>query len=125
MTNDCPFCQRLVDGDYFMCEQPGVARFEPLNPVTPGHMLFIPTTHYTHLKRAMGREVTTALGRCMTEAAIWGHNKTTPKGPEQFNLITSFGPAATQTIDHIHIHYVPRRHDDGLHLPWTGQIKEH
>ena len=33
------------------------------------------------------------------------------------------GPLASQSINHLHIHYVPRRQDDGLLLPWTLQQK--
>lgn len=35
------------------------------------------------------------------------------------NQITSAGPAATQTVFHLHVHLVVRREDDGLSLPWT------
>jgi len=42
---------------------------------------------------------------------------------EHFNLITSSGQYATQTVHHLHIHYVPRRPGDGLTLPWTGQAR--
>lgn len=35
------------------------------------------------------------------------------------NLIVNQGPAATQTIPHLHAHVVPRREGDGLALPWT------
>jgi diadenosine tetraphosphate (Ap4A) HIT family hydrolase len=39
----------------------------------------------------------------------------------QANIITSIGPAASQTVMHTHLHIVPRTEGDGLHLPWTGQ----
>jgi diadenosine tetraphosphate (Ap4A) HIT family hydrolase len=39
-------------------------------------------------------------------------------------MITSAGPAATQTIKHLHVHYVPRHAGDGLSLPWTNQNAE-
>jgi hypothetical protein len=42
---------------------------------------------------------------------------------ESFNLITSVGAAATQTVRHLHIHLIPRREGDALALPWTGQQK--
>jgi histidine triad (HIT) family protein len=36
-----------------------------------------------------------------------------------YNLITSGGREATQTVMHAHVHYVPRRRGDGLKLPWS------
>lgn len=42
-------------------------------------------------------------------------------GLESANFITSAGPAATQSVFHLHVHLVPRFEDDGLILPWTGQ----
>jgi histidine triad (HIT) family protein len=48
-------------------------------------------------------------------AALWA------QGKGEFNLITSKGVWATQTIDHLHVHFVPRSYRDGLSLPWTGQ----
>lgn len=35
------------------------------------------------------------------------------------NLIINQGPAASQTVEHLHVHYVPRRPNDGLKLPWS------
>ncbi|MFJ7209515.1 HIT family protein [Streptomyces sp. NPDC098789] len=37
------------------------------------------------------------------------------------NLITSKGAAATQSVQHLHVHVVPREAGDGLPLPWTPQ----
>jgi histidine triad (HIT) family protein len=37
-----------------------------------------------------------------------------------FNIITSKGAAATQTVRHLHVHLIPRRPGDGLVLPWSG-----
>lgn len=39
-------------------------------------------------------------------------------------LAVSTWAAATQTGEHLHAHIVPRREDDGLHLPWTGQVRQ-
>lgn len=38
---------------------------------------------------------------------------------QDFNLITSAGKAATQTVKHLHVHYIPRKEGDGLKLPWS------
>lgn len=106
----CPFCARVRDGEYRQTEVRGVVCFEPLNPVTPGHTLFVPLSHALH-------SAPRYVGQTMEAAASYAGRQ----GGEDYNLITSSGPSATQTIEHIHVHYVPRRPDDGLHLPWTGQ----
>lgn len=83
----------------------------PLNPVTPGHLLVIPHRHVDDAS-----EVPAVTGRtveCAAElAGAWY---------KQYNLITSVGPYAMQTVFHLHIHIVPRTEHDGLNLPWTGQ----
>jgi histidine triad (HIT) family protein len=43
----------------------------------------------------------------------------TDSGTKSFNLITSQGAAATQTVMHLHLHLVPRTDGDGLKLPWS------
>jgi diadenosine tetraphosphate (Ap4A) HIT family hydrolase len=35
-----------------------------------------------------------------------------------WNIITSIGKAATQSIKHLHVHLVPRTEDDKLMVPW-------
>lgn len=103
----CPFCVRIEAHDYEQAYNAAVVRFEPLNPVVPGHMLFVPTWHVEH---PSGEAVRLAMGYAETYAA---------RQREPFNLITSSGAAASQTIPHIHAHYVPRREGDGLLLPWS------
>jgi histidine triad (HIT) family protein len=105
---DCPFCQRIEIGDH-LGHMNNCVWFEPLKPVTPGHMLFVPRVH---IPTADSDPM--IAGRVFETAATWANQRAI-----DFNLITSSGPAATQTIRHLHIHYVPRRSGDGLHLPWT------
>jgi histidine triad (HIT) family protein len=104
---DCPFCVRIANDDYEQRYNGTVVRLEPLNPVTPGHRLFVPVWHAEH---PSGPAVRIAMGY----AEYYGGHQ-----GGDFNLITSSGSAATQTILHIHVHYVPRRTGDGLRLPWT------
>lgn len=114
MSKDCPFCARRDEGE-FQALSRLIMFFEPLNPVTPGHTLFMPFQHVEHRNLVSGDVV----GRAMKDAATYAHLMS----DGNFNLITSSGPNATQTVDHIHVHYVPRREGDGLSLPWTGQKK--
>lgn len=108
----CVFCAKIAAGD---CERrwPAVVCFEPLNAVTPGHMLVVPVVHVPDVAadpfwsgQAMhaAAELAAQVGDC--------------------NVITSRGTAATQTIRHLHIHVVPRRAGDGLALPWTPTTEE-
>lgn len=104
---DCPFCARVDAGEFETLYNAVVARFAPLNPVTAGHMLFVPAWHVEH---PSGEGVRVTMGY----AEMYASRKR-----EAYNLITSSGAAATQTIAHLHVHYIPRRHADGLILPWT------
>jgi histidine triad (HIT) family protein len=87
--------------------------FEPLNPVTPGHLLVIPVRHV--MDAAEDPDLT---GRVFAAAARIARES---GGDPSCNLITSVGGAATQSVYHLHAHVVPRRHGDGLRLPWTQQ----
>lgn len=109
MSRDCPFCGLIEAGEYEQDHGP-VVRFEPLNPVTPGHMLFVPVDHIEH----GGGGAATDVGTAMRFAQHYGVRR-----GEDFNLIVSSGPTATQTVPHVHVHYVPRRKGDGLGLPWA------
>lgn len=81
----------------------------PHSPVTPGHILVIPRRHV-----ADAADGPVVAGGAMIAAGIWAAENGVP-----FNLITSGGREATQTVFHLHIHYVPRKKGDGLQLPWT------
>ena len=111
----CPFCkmvmERVTTGRGIeQIGSSGVYHFEPLNPVTPGHRLFIPAFHYED-----AAEAPSATGAVFEWAAWWAAQQ-----DEDFNLIVNAGPAASQTVRHLHIHYVPRRPSDGLILPWSS-----
>lgn len=115
---DCPFCERIrrreYDEYYYSF---GVVDFAPLNPVTEGHRLFVPITHVVD-----AAEHPAATADTFGAAAAYAKEKLSAL--QSFNLITSAGEYATQTVEHLHVHLVPRRKDDGLTLPWTGQKKE-
>jgi len=108
---NCPFCEMVKERYSFIEIAPRIMGFPPLNPVVPGHLLIAPMWH---VKDAAEDPVTT--GAVMEAAAR------VAKQCDSANIITSIGSEATQTIFHLHVHVVPRKKDDGLHLPWTGQV---
>lgn len=104
----CPFCEYAGPSEV-VYDTGDVFVIEPLNPVTEGHFIVIPREH---VEDAAQDPVTT--GRVFEVAAEFA-------GTEPFNLITSRGEEATQTVRHLHVHYVPRRAGDGLALPWSNR----
>lgn len=108
----CVFCARVRDGE-FERESGFAVSFPPRNPVTPGHLLVIPRVHL----RDAAQSPSHAADAFVMAACLAGE-------VGDCNLITSIGPDATQTVFHMHIHVVPRRKNDGLALPWTGQKRD-
>lgn len=113
MTDTCVFCDIVAQRSPSRrrIDYPEVVAFEPLNPVVIGHMLFVPQMH---VMDAVEAPLITGMvfARAAEYAAEIGSD---------VNLITSAGPAATQTVFHLHVHVVPRAYGDGLPLPWTPQ----
>lgn len=108
-NEDCPFCGIARRMGYQSLDG-GIMRIKPLNPVVEGHLLFVPRQHFEHDDVGAGEWT----GRAF-EAA---HNYAGTSEYSAFNLITSYGAASTQTVPHLHIHFVPRAEGDGLQLPW-------
>lgn len=106
----CVFCQKIEEGSV-QREALRVYSFEPLNPVTPGHRLFIVDEHF-----AFPHHEPTLAGLAYSAAARHAGER-----GGAYNLIVNAGDAASQTIPHVHVHYVPRERNDGLKLPWTEQ----
>lgn len=109
----CPFCA-LIDSngtgaiDWRDLHPFAAVSFEPLHPVTPGHRLVVSKEHVRDASESP--LITADVFRAAAHLAR-----------EPYNLITSAGTEATQTVFHLHVHIVPRHEDDGLKLPWTGQ----
>lgn len=110
----CVFCGRISAGEYDT-EDEFAVMFQPLNPVTAGHWLAVPKIH---VRDAMTDPLVTAM--TMRFAAEQAYRQAVGA----CNLITSCGREATQSVFHLHIHIVPRRENDDLHLPWTGQLRK-
>lgn len=114
VTQDpCVFCD-IIAGDEpaeFVRRWTDAVAIVPLNPVTPGHVLVIPRAH-----------VVDASDRPHIAAQAMERAASIAVPP--FNIITSAGKEATQSVFHLHLHVVPRAENDGLALPWySGRSK--
>ena len=108
---NCPFCKRIVEQDYDRegSDEHAVV-FEPLETVARGHLLVVARNH---VERAT--ESPHITGKVMELAAT-----VALRSNQDCNIITSVGPAAGQTVKHLHVHVVPRTAGGGLALPWDG-----
>jgi len=113
----CPFCDILAGNapGELVAQWPEAVALVPLNPVTPGHVLIVPRVHVPDFTTNPNVSAAT-----MAAAAEYATSATT-----DLNLITSRGPAATQTVHHLHLHLVPRHHGDALPLPWDPRTVHH
>ena len=113
-VTDCVFCEILAGRApaTFVQRAPKWSAFVPLGPAAPGHVLFVPARHV-----ASAAEAPAVAGAIMRVAAGWAASRY-----PAYNLITSSGADATQSVFHLHVHVVPRGPGDGLpvHWPWLN-----
>lgn len=115
---NCEFC-KIINGEEYaeiLMEwvEYNVIAMVPLNPVVPFHTLILPKNHVSHALTEPHTTATVMLCACLFAGPNF----------DSCNIITSVGRPATQTIDHLHIHVVPRSVDDGLCLPWTKETND-
>lgn len=115
----CPFCA-IADGSApakIRLDLGDVLIFDPLEPVTGGHVLVVPRQHVEAFN--VDPAVTARVAEVAAEyARVWRDDFA------GFNLITSDGAAATQTVMHLHFHVVPRHPRDRLALPWSENVND-
>lgn len=112
-ADTCPFCAiiRGLAPARVVMEWDDALVIGPLAPVTDGHLLVLARVH----AEDFGADPHVS-AQVMRRAAEFTHPWARVV---QYNIITSVGEAATQSVKHLHVHIVPRREGDGLCLPWT------
>lgn len=109
-AGDCPFCAPGPERELLTESATAYAIFDKY-PVSPGHSLVIPKKHVadyfdlsTHAKTACWLMV----DRVKMLLADRFH-------PDGFNVGVNVGPAAGQSVPHVHIHLIPRYAGDAAH----------
>lgn len=112
-VNDCVFC-RIVAGEApatKVYEDDTLCAFLDIRPIARGHTLVVPKRHATELEDLdpdTGAELFRAGHRLALAIRRGG------LAADGANLILNDGTAAFQTVPHVHLHVVPRRHGDKL-----------
>ena len=115
--DDCLFC-RIVAGKLdatIVAEDERTVAFMDINPATRGHALVVPRTHSRDLAQIGPDD----LAACTLAAQRVAARACERLGADGINLLNSSGAAAWQTVDHFHIHVIPRYQGDPLRLPWV------
>jgi len=105
-TSECPFCgfppDRIV-----LANDHSFAIYDGF-PVSPGHMLVLPKRHIASIFEGSEEEKAAMLA-LLSEVRELIQKEFNPDG---FNVGINDGPAAGQTVMHLHIHLIPRYKGD-------------
>jgi histidine triad (HIT) family protein len=107
-NENCPFCKiarrEIPAREEYRDDE--VVAFHDLNPQAPVHVLVIPVRHADHLSGfPAGPNAAAGLARLLETAAAIG----TRLGPEGYRVVINEGPAAGQTVHHLHLHVLAGR----------------
>ena len=102
----CPFCA-LPEARALFRNDSAIA-FRDAYPVAPGHTLVIPARHVPSFFDTTSDERESMLD--LLEAAK--KQLQLEFGPAGYNIGINDGAAAGQTVDHLHIHLIPRYRGD-------------
>ena len=121
MNDDCIFC-KIIKGDipsYTVYEDDDFKAFLDINPITNGHVLLVPKTHYKDLFE-MPEEMIMKIYKAVLKINDKLKDKLDMEG---LTLIQNNGLG--QDVKHYHLHLVPRYpHDDIKYLSNEKQLVE-
>jgi histidine triad (HIT) family protein len=113
---DCIFC-KIVAGEipcFKIYEDDATLAFLDINPTHPGHALAIAKPHFANVYE-ISDEAIAATVQTASRVARAVRATVAPKG---LNLLQCNGPAAAQSVDHFHMHVIPRASGDKLTMNW-------
>ncbi len=117
---DCIFC-KIVAGEipcFKLYEDDRTLAFMDINPASTGHALAIAKAHYENIHEIPGD----LAGACIATAQRIAGAVETALSPDGINLIQANGPGAAQSVQHFHIHILPRyAGDKNLKVNWGIQ----
>ena len=116
IDSNCVFC-KIVAGQlpaFKLLEDDTTIAFMDINPVNRGHALAVAKGHWPTVD-VIPAEVLAAVARCAQKIAKAAMTALKPAG---VNLVQANGPAAGQSVPHLHIHIMPRRTGDDVALNW-------
>jgi ATP adenylyltransferase len=118
---DCFFCAAARGEDVQLVVASDATTVTLLNryPYNPGHLMVAPRAHISDLLAA-GDDTAAAL---MLAARRAMRAVVSAIGPDGFNVGVNHGSAAGASVEHVHLHVVPRWGGDTNFMPVVGRTK--
>jgi len=116
---DCVFC-KIVAGEIpctKVFEDGLCLAFMDIGPISPGHTLLVPKTHYETIHQ-MPADEAAHLARHIPELAAAVQKAVSAEG---INVLQNNGPCSGQEVLHVHVHLIPRWPEDGLGFRWPAR----
>ena len=103
-SSDCPFCRRIRARRFLLATRRTAVAIPDAYPVNPGHCLVLPKRHEPDFFQ-LSVEEQTEIGELLWELRelLEAEHDTTA-----FNVGVNAGALAGQTVDHAHVHLIPR-----------------
>jgi diadenosine tetraphosphate (Ap4A) HIT family hydrolase len=105
-VDPCPFC--AIQSDRIWIETDHAIALPDAFPVVDGHTLVVPRKHVASIYQ-LPRSEQTAVWELVSEVR---ERLLTGLKPDGFNIGFNDGLAAGQTVQHAHVHVIPRREGD-------------
>jgi histidine triad (HIT) family protein len=121
MQADCTFCQ-IVSGELpadLVDEDERTVAFMDISPATRGHLLVVPKRHITDVTSS-DLEDWLAVAATARRMARWVVGAFRAGGVDLVQA-NSDGSVGNQTVFHLHVHVLPRYHDDQLGAWWSPE----
>lgn len=118
-TQDCIFC-KIAAGQIHsnkVYEDDSVFAFLDIAPLSEGHTLVIPKSHFETLDQCPA-DVLSDVAMCAGKVAS---AVVSALGCEGYNVLCNNGKVAGQEVGHMHFHIIPRNRVDGIFTQWPSK----
>lgn len=119
IKEDCIFC-KIAKGDIpsaTVFENSDLKVFLDVAPANRGHALIVPKEHYDNIFQL---DAETA-GKIFSMATVVAKAIKDETGCEGLNVVQNNGEVAGQTVNHFHLHLIPRFKGDDVNVTWKQQ----
>ncbi|MDD6135743.1 MAG: HIT family protein [Lachnospiraceae bacterium] len=116
IKDDCIFC-KIGKGEIpsaTIYENSDFRVFLDVAPANRGHALIIPKDHADNIFQLDGETA----GKLFSLATVVARAIKEETGCEGMNIVQNNGAVAGQTVNHFHLHLIPRNEDDGVNVTW-------